>query len=158
VKLFQIEEPEGGPAGTDAPGAAIGIDASRTEAEVAISVGGNAVVLGDREGFEQRLAVPDLDGLADRWLDLFARARVRAERAISRPVTHAVIVLPAAPERAAAARLTNAAEGAGLAVLRLVATAELQSDAAAKVLAAAQLAEDLAPRPEPGAAPMADFT
>ena len=158
MKLFQIEEPEGGPAGPDAPGAAIGINASGDAVEVAISVGGNAVVLSDREGFEQRLAVPDLDALADRWLDVFARARVRAERAIARPVTHAVIVVAAAPERAVAARLTNAATRAGLAVLRLATTAELQSLAAATALAAALLAEDLAPRPEAGAAPVADFT
>ena len=158
MKLFQIEEPEGGPSDPDAPGVAIGIDISRSEAEVALSVGGNAVVLSDREGFEQRLAVPNLDALADQWLDLFARARVRAERAIARPVTHAVIVLAAAPDGTEAVLLTKAAEQAGLAVLRLAATAELPSDATAAVLAAAQLAEDLAPQPEPGAAPLADFT
>src|SRR5208282_6059652 len=45
VKLFQIEEPDGGPTDTDASGAAIGIDASGSQAEVAFSVGGNALVL-----------------------------------------------------------------------------------------------------------------
>ncbi len=127
MKLFQIEEPEGGPADPDAPGAAIGIDASSAAAEVAISVGGNAVVLIDREGFEQMLAVPELDAAADRWEELFAGARLRAERSLARPVTHAVIVLAAAPDSAPAARLTEAAEQAGLTVLRLAAAAELPS-------------------------------
>jgi hypothetical protein len=159
VKLFQIEEPEGGPTDSGAPGAAIGIDAGDADVEIAISVGGNAVVLTDREGFEQALAVPDLDAPAQEWVELFARARVRAERAIARPVTHAVIAFAAAPDEAARIWLTNAAEEAGLAVLRLAAAAELQSGAASAVaLAAALLAEDLAPPPEPGAAPIADIT
>jgi len=159
VKLFQIEEPEGGPTDSGAPGAAIGIDAGDADVEVAISVGGNAVVLTDREGFEQALAVPDLDAPPHEWVELFARARVRAERAIARPVTHAVIAFAAAPDEAARIWLTNAAEEAGLAVLRLAAAAELQSGAASAVaLAAALLAEDLAPPPEPGAAPIADIT
>jgi hypothetical protein len=157
VKLFQIEEPEGGPADPTVPGAAVGVDVSGAGAEVAISVGGNAAVLADREGFEQALAVPDLAAAADEWLELFEGARLRAERALARPVTHAVIVLAAAPDRAASARLTKAAEQAGLAVLRLAAAAELQSDTA-PALAAAILAEDLAPRPEPGAASGSDFT
>ena len=156
MKLFQIEEPEGGPADPDAPGAAIGIDASSAAAEVAISVGGNAVVLIDREGFEQMLAVPELDATADRWEELFAGARLRAERSLARPVTHAVIVLAAAPDSAPAARLTEAAEQAGLTVLRLAAAAELPSGTW-RAMTAAILAEDLAPRPGPGGALGADF-
>ena len=35
---------------------------SGAAAEVAIAVGGNAVILADREGFEQSLPVPALDG------------------------------------------------------------------------------------------------
>jgi hypothetical protein len=157
VKLFQIEEPEGGPADPGAAGAAIGIDASGIEVEVAISIGGNAVVLADREGFEQVLAVPAIDAPADQWLDLFAGARVRAERALARPATHAVIALGEAPDKAAAVRLMDAAEAAGLGVLRLAAAAEFQSGAT-MALAAALLAEDLAPRPELDAAPGTDFT
>ncbi len=53
MKLFQIEEPDGEPADPDAPGAAIGIDFRGAEVVVAFAVGGNAVVLADREGFEQ---------------------------------------------------------------------------------------------------------
>ena len=45
MKLFQIEEPDGSPVDTDAPGVAIGIDIGGTHAEVAVAVGGNAVVL-----------------------------------------------------------------------------------------------------------------
>ena len=59
MKLFQIEEPDGGPADPNAPGAAIGIDVGGASVEVAFSVGGNALVLADREGFEQMLPVPD---------------------------------------------------------------------------------------------------
>ena len=44
MKLFQIEEPEGGPSDPDAAGAAVGVDASAGFVEVALSVGGNAVV------------------------------------------------------------------------------------------------------------------
>ena len=152
MKLFQIEEPDGSPSDPGAPGAAIGIDLGRAEAEVAVSVGGNAVVLTDREGFEQSLAVPALDAPAEDWEELFAAARLRAERALARPATHAVIVLAAAVGPSTAARLTQAAGEAGLAVLRIVSAADLPSGIAS-VLAAALLAEDLAPPPEPGAEP-----
>ncbi len=157
MKLFQIEEPDGGPGDWGAPGIAIGIDISGVAAQVAVSVGGNAVVLTDREGFEQMLAVPGVDAGTERWEELFAGARLRAERALARPATHAVIVVATAADIAGAAGLSEAAAQAGLAVLRLVAAAELTS-AAAPVLAAALLAEDLAPRPEPGAEPGANFT
>jgi energy-converting hydrogenase Eha subunit A len=156
MKLFQIEEPEGGPAEAGGPGAAIGIDASGAEAQIAVSVGGNAVVLADRDGFEQALVVPDLAAPVDRWVELLAGSRLRAERSLARPATHAVIVLAATPDPIAAAGLIAAAEQAGVAVLRLGAAAELAADMA-PALAAAILAEDLAPRPEPGAALPADF-
>ena len=58
MRLFQIEEPEGGPADPNEPGAAIGIDAGGARAEVAFSVGGNALILDDRQGFEQVLRGP----------------------------------------------------------------------------------------------------
>ncbi len=157
MKLFQIEEPEGGPTDPSAPGAAIGIDASGAGIEVAMSAGGNAVVLVDREGFEQSLPVPAADGTVARWKQLLEGARLRAERALGRPVTHAVIVSRKLRDTAAAARIEEAAEQAGLVVLRLAAATELPSDAA-PALAAAVLAEDLAPRPDPGAALGAEFT
>jgi hypothetical protein len=155
VKLFQIEEPEGGPADPSAPGAAIGIDASGADVEVAMSVGGNALVLADREGFEQSLPVPDTNGTVARWQQLFEGARLRAERALGRPVTHAVVVSGILRGTVAAACIEAAAEQAGLVVLRLAAATELPSDTA-PASAAAVLAEELAPRP--GAALGGDFT
>jgi hypothetical protein len=152
VKLFQIEEPDGGPADPNEPGAAIGIDAGGARAEVAFSVGGNALVLDDRPGFEQALSVPATDAGAEAWQELLEGARMRAERALARPVTHAVVVLAAAPAAVAERRLRQAAERAGLEVLRLAGGDEL-STGQALALVAAILAEDLAPRPEFAAAP-----
>lgn len=147
MKLFQIEEPDGTPADPTAPGAAIGIDAGSAEAEVAISVGGNAVVLGDREGFERALAVPDATAEEVQWQELFAAARLRAERALARPVSHAVVVVGALTDADGSNKLREAAEAAGLTVLRLTRNTELPAGASA-ALSAAILAEDLAPRPE----------
>jgi hypothetical protein len=145
VKLFQIEEPDGSPADPDAPGAAVGIDASGPRAEVAISVGGNAAILEDREGFELSLPVPSVPN--GDWRHLFEGAKLRAERALARPVTHAVVALPAAPDPAFAAGLTDAAGAAGLELLRLLPAASLATGEP-RVCAAAILAEDLAPRSE----------
>ncbi len=156
MKLFQIEEPEGGPSDPDAPGAAIGVDVSAFYAEAALSVGGNAVVLADREGFERLLPVPAIAAAAAEWQTLLEGARVRAERALGRPVTHAAIALGVALEAAATRRIRVAAERAGLEVLRFVALSELPAGAN-PVLAAAVLAEDLAPRPESGTTPGADL-
>jgi len=152
VKLFQIEEPGGGPTGPNEPGAAIGIEATGARAEVAFSVGGNALVLDDRAGFEQALTVPAIIASAADWQGLFEGARVRAERALARPVTHAVVVLAATPHADDARRLQRAAAGAGLALLQLAGRGELP-DGPAPALAAAILAEDLAPRPELTTAP-----
>jgi hypothetical protein len=147
VKLFQIEEPDGGPVDPAAGGAAIGVDASGAVVEVAFSVGGNALVLADREGFEDVLRVPSGAAEQTEWQAVFEAARIRAERALARPVTHAVFVLADAPDAETTSRIRNAAEGSGLQVLRITAAAELPDPA--KALAAAMLAEDLAPPPEP---------
>jgi hypothetical protein len=147
VKLFQIEEPDGGPADPSSPGAAIGIDAGGAEAEVAFSVGGNAVVLADREGFGGALAVPIATAGEAQWRELFEAARIRAERTLARPVSHAVVVIAAAADANLSNELREAAEAAGLTVLRLIRKAELPAGANA-ALTAAILAEDLAPRPE----------
>jgi hypothetical protein len=151
VKLFQIEEPDGSPVDPDAPGVAIGIDISGREAEVAVAVGGNAAVLDDREGFALDLAVPPPAAPAEDWQRLFEGARLRAERGLAQPVTHAVVAVASAPDAALAARLAMAGAAAGLTLLRIVPREGLgspddQIDSA--VLAAAILAEDLAPRPE----------
>lgn len=147
MKLFQIEEPEGGPADPDAPGAAIGLDASGAEVEVAFSVGGNALLLEDREGFERVLPVPATAAGAAEWRAAFEAARVRAERALSRPVTHAVILLARQPSGDEEDRLREAAGLAGVCVLCFAARAAGLDSA----VAAAVLAEDLAPRPGSGA-------
>jgi hypothetical protein len=139
MKLFQIEEPDGGPADPDMPGAAIGIDASGAAVEVAFAVGGNADRLADRDGLA--IAVPSPDAPVADWQSLFEAARMRGERALARPVTHVVVALAAAPPPAAASVIEAAAAAAGLGLLRLVA-----ADGAAPALAAACLAEDLAPR------------
>jgi hypothetical protein len=152
VKLFQIEEPDGGPADPNEAGAAIGIDAAGARAEVAFSVGGNALILDDRAGFERALPIPAILAPTAEWQGLFEGARMRAERALARPVTHAVAVLAAAPDADAAKRLRQAAEGAGLELLRLVGRGELAAGPT-PALTAAILAEDLAPRPELAAAP-----
>ena len=139
MKLFQIEEPDGSPADPDAPGAAIGIDVSGPRAEVAIAVGGNAVLLSDRDGFEVDLTVPSLTAAMPEWQALFERARLRAERALARLVTHAVVVA----DGSLAERLQPAAAAAQLTLLR-IATPDT-SAGESPALAAAILAEELVP-------------
>ena len=153
MKLFQIEEPDGSPVDPDAPGVAIGVDIGGKEAEVAVAVGGNAAVLADRDGFSLDLTVPLPDAGAEDWRDVFEGARLRAERALAQPVTHAVVALAAPAEPAFAEKLSSAATAAGVTLLDLVSPAALGA-AENRACAAAILAEDLAPRPEaplPGA-------
>jgi hypothetical protein len=147
VKLFQIEEPEGDPADPNIPGAAIGIDASRVMAEVAFSVGGNAEILTDRDGSAGVLPVPGASAGKAQWQEALEAAKLRAERALARPVTHAVIVLADPPDVPSGEHVHAAAAEAGLEVLRLLTGSELPSGSA-PALAAAMLAEDLAPRSE----------
>jgi len=142
VKLFQIEEPDGSPVDPDMPGVAVGIDLSGAMAEIAVAVGGNAMILLDREGFELSLPVPtSADG---DWERALAGARLRAERALARPVTHAAVVLGAAGFEHS---VRQATEVAGLILLRLVRADELPTGEPL-ACAAAAIAEDLAPRPE----------
>jgi hypothetical protein len=145
MKLFQIEEPEGSPLESDGPGVAIGIELSHEKgAAVAVAVGGNAELLNGRDG-AGRLPMARLDDGAA-LSALLLQLRERAEKALARPVTHAVVALDA-PETARAA-LTAAAEGAGLTLLRLIETgaaAALAKGAAAldaPALGAAIQAED----------------
>jgi|SRR5579872_5027135 hypothetical protein len=145
MKLFQIEEPDGSPSDPDAPGAAIGIDASGKLVAAAAAVGGNAVILADREGFERDLPVPGPDAPLADWQALFEGAKLRAERALAQPVTHAVLVF-AALDPALAAELLRASEAAGVELLRIVAPADL-SPGNTPVEAAAILAEEMAPLP-----------
>ena len=146
MKLFQIEEPDGSPVDPDAPGVAIGIDIGGAAAEVAVAVGGNAVVLADRDGFALDLVVPSPAASGEEWQMLFEGARLRAERSLAQPVTHAVVALVVAPDAAFTARLLTASEAAGLTLLRIVARSEIGDGP--RALGAATLAEDMAPRPE----------
>jgi hypothetical protein len=148
MKLFQIEEPDGSPSDPDMPGAAIGICIGGAQAEVAVAVGGNPAMLYDREGFESDLPTPPLNDPPDAWQNLFEGARLRAERALARPVTHAVLAVPSNLQPAAIDHLTEAARAAGLDILRVVGRDEIPPGEA-PALAAAILAEDLAPRPAP---------
>jgi hypothetical protein len=147
MKLFQIEEPDGSPADPDAPGAAIGVDASGRLAEVAFAVGGNALILADREGFERDLPVPGPDAPLADWQVLFEGVKLRAERNLARPVTHAVLVFAASLDPALAGELIQASEAAGVKLLRIVIAADLDAGEP-PVEAAAIMAEDLAPRSE----------
>ena len=141
MKLFQIEEPDGSPADPNAPGAAVGIDVSGPVAAVAVAIGGNAAVLADRDGFEVDLTVPSASAGMAEWQALIERARLRAERSLARPVTHAVVVA----DGSATERLQGAAAEAQLVLLRIV-TPDQIAGAEPRVLTAAILAEDLAPR------------
>ena len=78
------------------------------------------------------------------WQRLFEGARLRAERALARPVTHAVIALAVAAAPADRRASRPAAEAAGL-MLRLSRRDRRPDRRAA--CAAAIRAEDLAPRP-----------
>jgi hypothetical protein len=131
-KLFQIEEPDGSPPDASAPGAAVGMAFRQGTGAVAFAVGGNAEVLPSPDG-EPLLDASDLAAL-------LVGLRVRAERQLGRPVTHAVVALPPIEE----GPLAIAAEAAGLTILDTtdLGTAPIES----AVLAAAAQAEDLAPK------------
>src|SRR5439155_23729856 len=103
----------------------------------------NAVVLADREGFALDLRVPSPSAPTEHWQALFEGARLRAERALAQPVTHAVLTLASPPDAALAAHLSTAAATAGLTLLHV----EALGASGPAALAAAILAEDLAPRP-----------
>jgi hypothetical protein len=125
------------------------MDFSGAVAEVAMAVGGNAVIIGDRDGFERALPVPGLGAVEAEWQELIEGARLRAERGLARPVTHVVLVIPAGSGAGLTSPIRAAAEQAGVTVLRLIGPDEI-AGGERRALAAAILAEELAPRPEPG--------
>jgi hypothetical protein len=144
MKLFQIEEPDGAPLDSDAPGVAVGIAiAPGPEGRIAIAVGGNAEILPDADGARSRAGKSeDAEGLRQLLLAL----RSQAEKQLARPVTHAVI---AADGRRKAA-IEAAAAATGIAVLLTIEPGEAarlagSSSADAAALGAALRAEDLAP-------------
>ena len=132
TKLFQIEEPDGSPADGSAPGVSVGIAFGKGVGAVAFALGGNAEILPSPDG-ENLLEAKDLTAM-------LIGLRMRAERQLGRPVTHAVVALPPIEE----GPLTLAAEAAGLTILDTtdLGTATIESAA----LDAAAQAEDLAPK------------
>jgi hypothetical protein len=153
MKLFQIEEPEGTPLASEEPGAAVGIELSPAGAAVAVAVGGNAEILRGADG-APRLPMAGLRAGNGDWDRsalgrLLLALRERAEKALARPVTHAVIAL-ATPDDGARAALAAAAQDAGIGVLRIMdiaAAAALARGAAADgaaLGAAVQAEEDAA--------------
>ena len=148
MKRFQIEEPDGSPADAGAPGAAIGLDASGRLAQVAFAIGGNAVLLADREGFERDLPVPALDASAEAWQVLFEGARLRAERTLARPVTHAAMEVARKPTDLELRKLTQSAEQAGLELLLVMNAGPAEAGDGGRALRLAAAAEDMAPLPK----------
>lgn len=137
TKLFQIEEPDGSPADASVPGVSVGIAFGKgahsvLTGAVGFAVGGNAELLPSPDG-ENLLEAKDLTAM-------LIGLRMRAERQLGRPVTHAVVALPPIEE----GPLTLAAEAAGLTILGTtdLGTATIESAA----LDAAAQAEDLAPK------------
>jgi len=153
LKLFQIEEPDGSPADDGLPGLAVGIDLSTTEAVVAAALGGNAEILRDRDG-NARVAVgalrrPDGAWDGDALREALLALRARAEKALARPATHAVVAIAGPVDEAAVRAIMPAGGAAGLVIVMLVDAGEAAkaagaagSDAAAR--GAAILAEDAA--------------
>ena len=65
-------------------------------------------------GVRERPADPAAQRPAEAWQSLFEGARLRAERALARPVTHAVLAVPSNLQPAAVERLVGARSAAGL--------------------------------------------
>jgi len=127
--LFQIEEPDGSPLGEpEGPGVAIGVDLAGARAMVAVAVGGNAEILPGRDdapGHE----ISGLRGAGGQFepeavTAVLLALRGRAERALGRPVTHAVIAIAAPLEAAARTLIISAAGVSGLQVTRVLTAAE----------------------------------
>ena len=142
--LFQIEEPDGSPLDEAAgPGVAVGIDLSGARGVVAFAVGGNAEVLTARDGSPG----PETAGLRDaagefaleRTGAVLLTLRGIAERALARPVTHAVITITPPADVAARQSLARAAASGDLIATHILTATEaaaLVPDAAAAEAAA----------------------
>jgi hypothetical protein len=127
--LFQIEEPDGTPIDEDGgPGAAVGIDLAGSRGAVAIALGGNAEILAARDGSEG----PDMKGLREvsghfvleTTKAALLALRGCAERALARPVTHAVIAIGAPLDPAIRQSLDAAAAASELIVSRVLTDSE----------------------------------
>ena len=129
------------------PGIAVGIYVGGAQAEVAVAVGGNAVMLYDREGFERDLPTPPLNDPPEAWQSLFEGARLRAERALARPVTHAVLAVPSNLQPEAIERLDAARRRPPVSTCCASSGVTTSRPARRRRWPLAVLAEDLAPRP-----------
>ena len=127
--LFQIEEPDGTPIGEpEGPGAAVGIDLTRPRGAVAIAIGGNAETLTARDGSE----APETNGLRETSGAFLAKPTIaalltlrgRAERALARPVTHAVIAITEPLDPMVRQSLAAAALASELIVTRILTSGE----------------------------------
>jgi hypothetical protein len=135
--LFQIQEPDGSPLGEpEGPGVAIGVDLAGARALVAVAVGGNAEILPARDG----APTPETSALRgaggqfepEAVAAVLLALRGRAERALGRPVTHAVIAVAAPLDAAGRALIISAGAASGLRVTRVLTAAEASGlDAAA---------------------------
>jgi len=151
--LFQIEEPDGSPSdAAEGPGAAIGIDLSGTHGAGAISVGGNAEALPSRDGGPGPATAgwraPDgAIAAAPATAGLLALRGI-AERALARPVTHAVLAVATPLQPRATEALIAAGAASGLTVTRILTAVEAAALAPstgardAALLGAAIAAED----------------
>jgi hypothetical protein len=151
--LFQIEEPDGTPIDeSDGPGAAVGIDLAGVHGAVAIAIGGNAEILAARDGSDG----PETKGLREAagpflpnpTIAALLALRGRAEQALARPVTHAVIAIAEPLDPAVRQSLAAAALASELIVTRILTGAEAvalapdASSGAAVARGAAIAAED----------------
>jgi hypothetical protein len=130
--LFQIEEPDGSPIDEPkGPGVAVGIDLVAPHGAVAVAVGGNAETLEARDGQPGPVtaALRDAAGRFDSAALAAAllALRGRAERALGRPVTHAVLVVGDPPDAAGRSVLDEAALTSGLFVTRVLQAEEAAS-------------------------------
>jgi Hsp70 protein len=130
--LFQIEEPDGSPLDeSDGPGVAVGIDLAAAHGAVAVAVGGNAETLTARDG-QAGPATASLRDAAGRLESTAVAAallalRGHAERALGRPVTHAVLVVGDQLDAAGRDVLRDAAATSGLVVTRILPPQEAAS-------------------------------
>ncbi len=127
--LFQIEEPDGSPVGEpEGAGVAIGVDLAGPRAMVAVAVGGNAEILPAPDGSPgpETSALRGAGGGFDppAVATALLTLRGRAERALGRPVTHAVIAVAAPLDAAGRALLISAGAVSGLQVTRVLAAEE----------------------------------
>jgi hypothetical protein len=127
--LFQIEEPDGSPVGEpEGAGVAIGVDLAGPRAMVAVAVGGNAEILSAPDGSPgpETSALRGAGGGFDppAVATALLTLRGRAERALGRPVTHAVIAVAAPLDAAGRALLISAGAVSGLQVTRVLAAEE----------------------------------